>query len=131
METVGPAQAPDMGALTTVLSDIQRNLAPYTSKVPGQMQTEGQATDTSAPGGFAINGTIQSRQDVVRLLDRICEYYARTEPSSPLPLLLRRAQRLAEMDFLQIVDELTPAMRAQLEPIVGVKPAEETPSPPA
>ena len=123
METVGPAQAPDMAALTTVLTDIQKNLAPYTSKVPGQMQAEGQATDTSGPGGFAINGTIQSRQDVVRLLDRICEYYARTEPSSPLPLLLRRAQRLAEMDFLQIVDELTPAMRAQLEPIVGVKPA--------
>jgi type VI secretion system protein ImpA len=131
METVGPAQAPDMAALTTILSDIQQNLAPYTSKVPGQMQAEGQATDTSRPGGFAVNGTIQSRQDVVRLLDRICEYYARTEPSSPLPFLLRRAQRLAEMDFLQIVDELTPAMRAQLEPIVGVKPAEETPSPPA
>jgi len=48
-----------------------------------------------------------------------------------LPLLLRRAQRLAEMDFLQIVDELTPAMRAQLEPIVGVKPAGETGSPPS
>ena len=96
------------------------------------MQAEAQGTDTSGfDGGFAINGTIQSRQDVVRLLDRICEYYARTEPSSPLPFLLRRAQRLAEMDFLQIVDELTPAMRAQLEPIVGVKPAEETPSSPA
>jgi type VI secretion system protein ImpA len=129
METVGPAQAPDMGALTTILTDIQKNLTPYTSKVPGQMQAEAQATDTSGSGGFAINGAIQSRQDVVRILDRICEYYARTEPSSPLPLLLRRAQRLAEMDFLQIVDELTPAMRAQLEPIVGVKPAEETPSP--
>jgi hypothetical protein len=40
--------------------------------------------------------------------------------------LLRRAQRLAEMDFLQIVDELTPAMRAQLDPIVGARPAEDT-----
>jgi type VI secretion system protein ImpA len=130
METVGTAQAPDMAALTSVLNDIQKNLAPYTSKVPGQMQTEGQVSDSSGSGGFAINGTIQSRQDVVRLLDQICEYYARTEPSSPLPLLLRRAQRLAEMDFLQIVDELTPAMRAQLEPIVGVRPGEERPSSP-
>ena len=129
METVGAAQAPDTAALTTVLSEIQKNLAPYTSKVPGQMQTEGQIGDTSS--GFAIDGAIQSRQDVVRLLDRICEYYARTEPSSPLPFLLRRAQRMAEMDFLQIVNELTPAMRAQLDPIVGVKPVEETPSPPA
>jgi type VI secretion system protein ImpA len=108
-----------MAALTSVLTDIQKSLAPYMSKVPGQMQAEGLGTDTSGPEGFAINGTIQSRQDVIRLLDQICEYYARTEPSSPLPLLLRRARRLAEMDFLQIVDELTPAMRAQLEPIVG------------
>jgi type VI secretion system protein ImpA len=124
METVGTANAPDMGALTSILADIQKNLAPYTSNVPGQMQTGEQVADASGSGGFAISGAIQSRQDVVRLLDRICDYYARTEPSSPLPLLLRRAQRLAEMDFLQIVDELTPAMRAQLEPIVGVKPAE-------
>ena len=32
---------------------------------------------------------------------------------------------------LQIVDELTPSMRAQLEPIVGVKPAGETETPPS
>jgi len=130
-ETVGPAQAPDMAALTTILTDIQKNLAPYTSKVPEHMQAEGQITGTPGSEGFAVNGAIQSRQDVVRLLDLICEYYARTEPSSPLPLLLRRAQRMAQMDFLQIVDELTPAMRAQLEPIVGVRPGEETSSPSA
>jgi type VI secretion system protein ImpA len=129
-ETVGPAKAPDMAALPTMLTEIQKNLAPYTSKIPGQLQTEGQSADDSASGRLAGDGAIQSRQDVVRLLDRICEYYARTEPSSPLPFLLRRAQRLAEMDFLQIVDELTPAMRAQLEPIVGVKPAEEPSNPP-
>jgi type VI secretion system protein ImpA len=129
METVGPAQAQDMAALSTVLSEIQKNLAPYTSKVLGQMQAEEQIANPSTEG-LANNGAIQSRQDVVRLLDRICEYYTRTEPSSPLPFLLRRAQRLAEMDFLEIVDELTPSMRALLEPIVGVKPADETSSPP-
>ena len=43
METVGPAQAPDMAALTSVLTDIQKNLAPYMSKVPGQMQAEGRS----------------------------------------------------------------------------------------
>lgn len=125
-EAVGAGRAPDMGALTSVLTEIQKNLAPYMPKIPGQFQTETGNEDggDSPRQEGAGNGAIQSRQDVVRVLDRICEYYARTEPSSPLPFLLRRAQRLAEMDFLQIVDELTPAMRAQLEPIVGVKPAE-------
>jgi len=115
-----------------VLTEIQKNLAPFTSSVPGQLQAEGQNIESdSTPGRLTGDGTVQSRQDVVRLLQRICEYYERTEPSSPLPLLLRRAQRLAEMDFLQIVDELTPSMRAQLEPIVGVKPAGETETPPS
>jgi type VI secretion system protein ImpA len=126
--TVGAGRAADMGALTSVLTEIQKTLAPYMSKVPGQLPAEGQNENLgdSALETVSGSGAIQSRQDVVRVLDRICEYYARTEPSSPLPLLLRRAQRLAEMDFLQIVDELTPAMRAQLDPIVGARPAEDS-----
>jgi type VI secretion system protein ImpA len=130
-ETVGAARAADMGALMAVLTEIQKNLAPFMSSVPGQLQAEWQNIESdSGSGRLTGEGTVQSRRDVVRLLERICEYYERTEPSSPLPLLLRRAQRMAEMDFLQIVDELTPAMRPQLEPIVGVKPTEEAASPP-
>ena len=126
--TVGAGQAADMGALMAVLTEIQKNLVPYMSRIPGELQGEGQDANLgdSALETASGSGAIQSRQDVVRILDRICEYYARTEPSSPLPLLLRRAQRLAEMDFLQIVDELTPAMRAQLDPIVGARAAEDS-----
>ena len=132
METVGSARAPDMGALMGILTEIQKSLAPFMSSVPGQLQAEGQNIESdSTPGRLTGDGALQSRQDVVRILERICEYYERTEPSSPVPLLLRRAQRMAEMDFLQIVDELTPAMRSQLEPIVGVKPAGETETPPS
>lgn len=130
--TVGAGRAPDMGALMAVLTEVQKSLEPYMSKIPGQpgdVQSES-SNDDSAPSAEAVsaNGAIRSRQDVVRILGQICDYYARTEPSSPLPLFLRRAQRLAEMDFLQIVDELTPAMRAQLEPIVGVKPIDSSAS---
>jgi type VI secretion system protein ImpA len=124
--TVGAGQAADMGALMAVLTEIQKNLAPYMPKIPGQAEVQSEHAGDGALETASGSGAIQSRQDVVRVLDRICEYYARTEPSSPLPLLLRRAQRLAEMDFLQIVDELTPAMRAQLDPIVGTRPAEDT-----
>jgi type VI secretion system protein ImpA len=124
--TVGAGQAADMGALMAVLTEIQKNLAPYMPKIPGQAEVQSEHAGDGALETASGSGAIQSRQDVVRVLDRICEYYARTEPSSPLPLLLRRAQRLAEMDFLQIVDELTPAMRAQLDPIVGARPAEDT-----
>jgi len=122
--TVGAGRAVDMGALMNVLTEIQKNLGPYLSKPPGEAGQD-QNPDGSAPEAASGIGGIQSRQDVVRVLEKICEFYARTEPSSPLPLLLRRAQRLAEMDFLQIVDELSPGTRSQFEPIVGVKPTEE------
>jgi type VI secretion system protein ImpA len=56
----------------------------------------------------AMSGAINSRADVVRVLDKICEYYTVNEPSSPIPLLLRRAQRLVEKSFLEILADMVP-----------------------
>ncbi len=122
-DTVGADRAPDMGALVSALSDIQKCLAPNLPKTLAQESIDRQVEPSrdSTTERPLESGAIRSRQDVVRALDRICQYYARTEPSSPLPFLLRRAQRLVEMDFLQIIDELTPEARAHLETIVGVK----------
>jgi type VI secretion system protein ImpA len=58
---------------------------------------------------------------VVRTLDRICGYYARNEPSSPIPLLLRRARRLVTMDFVDIVRDLAPDALAQVEALRGTE----------
>lgn len=122
-ETVGAGRAPDMGAFVAVLLEIEKCLAPYLPKTFGQESIESQAeTSRDSTGeGPSESAAIRSRQDVVRALERICDYYARNEPSSPLPFLLRRAQRLVEMDFLQIIDELTPEARAHLDTIVGAK----------
>lgn len=52
---------------------------------------------------------IASRDDVIRSLDRLCHYYAMTEPSSPVPILLQRARKLVGMRFTDLVADLTPA----------------------
>jgi len=72
---------------------------------------------TGSRGG--LSGQIASRDDVVRALDRICDYYARQEPSSPLPLLLQRCKRLATMSFIEIVREMVPDGLSQVELIAG------------
>ena len=41
-------------------------------------------------------------------LDRIIAYYARSEPSSPVPMLLERAKRMVGADFLTIIKEMAP-----------------------
>jgi type VI secretion system protein ImpA len=66
-----------------------------------------------------VGGRITSRDDVVRVLDKVCEYYERNEPSSPVPVLLRRARRLVPKDFMEILRDLVPDGVAQAENIRG------------
>jgi type VI secretion system protein ImpA len=70
---------------------------------------------------LAASGDISTREDVVRQLDRICEYYRRHEPSSPIPLLLQRAKRLVSKDFMTIIRDLAPSGVAEAESIGGVE----------
>ena len=67
------------------------------------------ASEEGEPGSPApVPGAINRRADVVRVLDSICEYYSVNEPSSPIPLLLRRAQRLVEKSFMEILEDMVP-----------------------
>jgi type VI secretion system protein ImpA len=56
----------------------------------------------------------------MRRLDEVCDYYARCEPSSPVPLLLRRAQRLVGKTFLDLLRDLAPGGVSEMEVISGV-----------
>ena len=76
-----------------------------------------------APGtARPISGEINTREDVVRVLDKMCDYFKRNEPSSPVPLLLQRAKRLVAKDFLEILRDLTPDGVHQAENIGGIEP---------
>jgi len=90
--------------------------APQEGAGGGEEQGEG-----SGPQGSAANGAIRNRADVQATLDRICEYYARAEPSSPIPMLLQRAKRLVNKDFMEIIRDLTPAAIAEAEVIGGLE----------
>jgi type VI secretion system protein ImpA len=83
----------------------------------------GAAEVSGAAGGRSVRmqipGQIQSRDDVVEALDKICSYYERHEQSSPVPLLLRRAKRLATMSFMDIIKDLADQALPQVEVISG------------
>ncbi len=59
---------------------------------------------------------------MIRALDKVCEYYRRTEPSSPVPFLLERAKRMAAMDFVELMRELAPDGLKQATNVMGVSP---------
>jgi type VI secretion system protein ImpA len=118
----GATRGPTLGKLAAPLQRV--------ATVLGQrLATSGGAAAASAPGAAAadggqpaaagIPGAIGSRKDVLAALEAICAYYERNEPSSPIPLLMRRSKRLVSMSFIDIVRDLMPDAAAQAEGLRG------------
>jgi type VI secretion system protein ImpA len=126
-KTVGADRAPDLDALPNQLREMQKRLAAQGS---GAAAPESPAENGSAPAAAGtaaakpMAGEIQSRQDVIRVLEKICEYYRKHEPSSPVPYMLRRAQRLVAMNFMEILDDMSPDTVKEIQRITGEKPRE-------
>ncbi len=125
-DKVGAAQAADLSALPNLLRQAQSLLAENLQRRGVAAAGPGApAGAPGAPGGAAgpqpIQGEIQSREDVIRMLDKACDYFARNEPSSPVPLLLKRAKRLVSKDFMEIIKDLAPEGVKPIEKISGTE----------
>ncbi|MGC8539760.1 MAG: type VI secretion system protein TssA [Phycisphaerae bacterium] len=70
-------------------------------------------------GGFSV-GSIASRADCNRAIDEICRFLEATEPSSPVPLLLKRAQRLIDKNFIDVISDLSPDTLAAIRALAGL-----------
>jgi type VI secretion system protein ImpA len=125
---VGSSQALNLDPLTRPLRKAHEFLARQQggdTKAASPAADAGEAPGASAGDGAihlpraAIQGDIASRDDVVRMLDKLVAYYGRHEPSSPIPILLERAKRLVPMNFFEIMQDLAPDGIAQLTVIRG------------
>ena len=83
-------------------------------------ESEEGLTEAGPGGGGAISGAVKNPNDVIRMLDKILDYYARSEPSSPLPLLLERAKRLVSKDFMTIMRDIAPEGVDQASRVGGI-----------
>jgi type VI secretion system protein ImpA len=127
-EKVGYDRVPDMQPLKDMLKTVAQ-LGPAASHVsqPGEIptNTEG-AAQMPADGDkelmMTVPGEIRSREDAVRMLEKICEFIERTEPANPAPLFIRRGQRLMTKNFVEILQELAPESLNQLKQITGIEP---------
>jgi type VI secretion system protein ImpA len=122
-EQVGALAAVSLDPLQSLLREADKVLTQQIARRGGETPAaaDGVQIERAAEGaaGGAAVGQVRGREDVVRLLDTICEYYRTREPSSPVPLLLERARRLAYMDFLSIVQDLAPGGLAEVNNIRG------------
>lgn len=112
----GPEIYPALDPLIRELRSILAWVSPARANVSAAVSSErmeGAGTKTSDDKATIyttarLNGEITSREDAIRMVDQIIEYYKKYEPSSPVPFLLNRVRRLIPMDFLQLITELTP-----------------------
>jgi type VI secretion system protein ImpA len=109
---VGVAHAPSFAKLSGLLTQAHKILA---ARLVERGVAALPAASETRPASAVLTGAAASREDVVILLDRICDYYQRYEPSSPVPLLLRRCKRLVSASFLEIVRDIAPDGVSQVE----------------
>ncbi len=129
----GYGTGPDYSELIKLTGELARMIeryaiAPADNEATAPVAAEAEAGPTGTTPGPATRSAgitaaalaeVTSRADAVRLLELVCEYYRKNEPSSPLPLLIERARRLAEMNFLDILRDLAPDGLGQAQNVIG------------
>lgn len=125
-DKVGAASGPTLAPLVTTLREIGKIFDEYMpSLAPAQEPAADSAAEAEGtvpgrpPSGPFVPGDIRSREDVIQAIDRICEYYSRTEPASPLPFLLMRAKRLVFASFIDIMKDIAPDGLSQAQVVLG------------
>ncbi|MGY8752154.1 MAG: type VI secretion system protein TssA, partial [Fidelibacterota bacterium] len=63
---------------------------------------------------------IRSIADVKKTLDQVITYYEKNEPSSPVPVLIKRAKRLVGADFVSIIKDIAPNGMDNVEIVAGI-----------
>ena len=114
--------------LRDAATEVERRLeARGETQAGGEEEPDGTAADDEASdapvavrrGSGPVGQAITGRADVVKMLDAICAWYAEAEPSSPVPVLLKRARNLVDKSFMDLIRDLAPAAIEQIQVYAG------------
>ncbi|APG05601.1 hypothetical protein BJI69_17955 [Luteibacter rhizovicinus DSM 16549] len=121
-----PGMGPDLDTLERDLRDMDAFLrtqvairAPQALVAEGLDSVSDGAQETGETANSATRGPVRNTDDVLRMLDEICAWYARNEPSSPVPPLLRRASRLVGLSFADLLRTLAPGGLSEFQQLSG------------
>jgi type VI secretion system protein ImpA len=91
-----------------------------------QQSSDSASTNTATSTSFsAANMKLTSRNEVEQCFSLILSYYSECEPSSPVPILVSRAKRLVNSDFLDIVRDIFPDALDQVQKLGGISESED------
>ena len=123
---------PDLRELTGILARMRALIEPYAAAEPTaaveeeavmeQAMAPASAAASPAATGGGLPARFESRDEVVRALELIVDYYKRREPGSAVPLLLERARRMVTMSFMETIGDLAPDAIGRLKDLLGPPP---------
>jgi type VI secretion system protein ImpA len=133
-EKLAEGNSLNMNSLLTEINKLCKFYAGYL-QTSGRANAAGEAAEDGAggeapasagetvPAGGAFNLASfkpSNRADALLLLRKGAEYFQRQEPNSPIPLLVNRALRFSEMDFIALLGDIVPDALSQGKKILGV-----------
>ena len=114
------------------LEEIRRSVLSFTAAAPGSEDAAGDdgasvsgGGSDGGGGGPRIAGRVDSRDDVIKALDAIADYYRRKEPISPVPLALARARGWVDADFMSVMADIAPDSLSELKRVLHTRPKDE------
>jgi len=125
-DAAGSEATPSFDLLSAQLARMRQVLRAQLAAHPDSAAATTSGEDAAGSGAddASAGGVVKSRQDAIRALDAVADFFRRTEPSSPIPLFLARAKRLVSKDFLEVLADIAPEAVAQARAAGGLKPSE-------
>jgi type VI secretion system protein ImpA len=107
----GTEAVPEFDPLKTLFAKIDRVLRSHLAtrtESAAERETDTGGTVAGSAGPAMAVGAVKSRQDAVRALDAVAEFFRKNEPSSPVPMIIDRAKRLVSKSFLEVLADIAP-----------------------
>jgi type VI secretion system protein ImpA len=128
-EKAGEELSPNLSRFTSSLDEADVTLRVIAGDRLDQPEDEADSETTeesgSAASGGGVRGEISSREDAIKMLEKVAVWFERHEPQSILPAEVRKAKRRATMTPEQLyVDLITDeSARESLFKDVGIEPS--------
>jgi type VI secretion system protein ImpA len=126
--------APSTRDIADVLISIRDNVQAFSKELVDRWRAlatqnspdgaQGAGSSGASPGGAAAGGPVRGREDALRVLQQVAEYFRKNEPHSPIATSLDELVRRAKMPFAELLAELLPDASAWRSALTsaGIKP---------
>ena len=127
-----PSFGPIIAQLKSIEASVDGFLAVFPDPSTGAAEADDPAEDapvvsgeTPGAGGARprafIADTPRTRADVAAAIEGVLRFYVETEPSSPVPLMLRRVLTWVNKDFMELMKEIAPNGADEATRLLAIK----------